>query len=685
MIKKYCSNSLTILVILCIFSTTNIYAQQPSGWVVEAKDIKADNYFGVTAANGMIGLVSSPEPMRIKEVVLNGVFDTYGRGRVSNILKGFNFADINMDVSGVEVNSNNISGLRQWLDMKEGVFHSTFNLKKKAKIHYQLRALRHLPYSILIEVEVEAMGEIEITPRTVIAAPEILQDISHHYQTIEHQHGEIPLLTSLAVSPSGKLQIAASNTFLFNQKAAPQFIHEDRNYDSHWLKFSKKLSKGEKYKFYVLGTTGTSKHFTDVQNDTERLTVYAALEGSERLIAKHKKAWADLWKGDIIVEGDLEAQRDIRFALYHLYAFVREGSAYSMSPMGLSGLGYNGHSFWDTELWMYPPLLMLHPEIAKSLLEYRFKHLDAAKANAFNHGYKGAMFPWESDSTGREVTPVWALTGPFEHHISGCVSWAFWKYYQVTKDQQWLEERGYPVLEAVANFWVSRSELGKNGQYHILNVVGADEYAENVDDNAFTNGVAKVALQYANQAAKILNKKPNPQWLEVADKLVFNHFPDGTTMEYTGYNGQIIKQADVNLLAFPLDVITDHDQIKKDLSYYEKVMDPKGPAMGLSVLSVLYNRLGETKKSFKLFKKSYKDNEVPPFGVLAETPGGSNPYFATAAGGMLQAVMTGFAGLTINDKGIEKSVYGLPKKWQSLTIKGVGLENKTYIIKHEKK
>ena len=130
------------------------------------------------------------------------------------------------------------------------------------------------------------------------------------------------------------------------------------------------------------------------------------------MVNRHVAEWKKLWDtGNIFVDGDPDTERDIRFALYHLYSFARAGTAYSLSPMGLSGLGYNGHVFWDTELWMYPPLLMLQPEIAKSLLEYRFERLDAARRNAFSHGYKGAMFPWESAANGDEETPVWALTG----------------------------------------------------------------------------------------------------------------------------------------------------------------------------------------------------------------------------------------------------------------------------------
>ncbi len=86
--------------------------------------------------------------------------------------------------------------------------------------------------------------------------------------------------------------------------------------------------------------------------------------------------------------------------------------------MGLSGLGYNGHVFWDTDLWMFPALLVLHPEMAKSMVEYRYQRLEPARKNAFAHGYKGAMFPWESADSGVEETPVWALSGPFEHHIT---------------------------------------------------------------------------------------------------------------------------------------------------------------------------------------------------------------------------------------------------------------------------
>jgi trehalose/maltose hydrolase-like predicted phosphorylase len=137
--------------------------------------------------------------------------------------------------------------------------------------------------------------------------------------------------------------------------------------------------------------------------------------------------------------------------IYHLYSFTREGTALPPSPMGLSGLGYNGHVFWDTELWMYPAVLLLHPEIAKSMVEYRFQRLEAAKRNAFSKGYKGAMYPGKCGNSVEE-TPVWALSGPFEHHITACVAIAAWNYYCVTQDKIWLREKGWPILSATATF-----------------------------------------------------------------------------------------------------------------------------------------------------------------------------------------------------------------------------------------
>lgn len=660
---------------LLTFSVSLMQAQDT--WIVRAVNVNPTNYYGITVANGMIGLVSSPEPMKVKDVVLNGVYDYYQRGRVSNILKSFNHVNLNLDVDGLRITLKDISNYRQELDMKKALFITTFDVENKVSVTHTLAALRHLPYTALTTVTVTAKKNVRITPMSVIEAPDHLHDVRNYFSEIDRPHVKIPLLTSVARSPSGKHVVAASTSFIFSEPHGrePHIIHEDWDYNMHLAKFTKELNAGESYTFSVVSSATSTAHYGDPHNEAERLTIFAALERTERLMSRHTEAWSELWKSDILIEGDPQVQRDVRIALYHLYSFTREGTAYSLSPMGLSGLGYNGHVFWDTELWMYPPLLVLHPAMAKSLLEYRYQRLEAAKQNAFSHGYKGAMFPWESSAEGSEDTPVWALTGPFQHHITGCVGWAFWKYYQVTKDKLWLRERGYPVLKEVADFWASRVERKAPGRYEIKNVIGANEWQENIDNNAFTNGMAKTVLRYAAQAARELGLVPNPDWEHVAQNIPILKFADGTTKENATYNGEMIKQADVNLLAYPLEVITDRIQIEKDLAYYETKMAPDGPAMGFAVLATLYARLGNPDKAYQIFLKSYKPNEVPPFGVLAETAGGTNPYFATGAGGMLQTVVFGFAGLQISDTGISQRKTPLPSGWKLVNVKGVAMNN----------
>jgi trehalose/maltose hydrolase-like predicted phosphorylase len=653
-------------------------------WKIKADKIDPSNYYGITVANGMIGIVSSPEPFKVKDVVLAGAYDLYGRGRVSNFLRSFNLLNMYLEIDGKRMDAKVASNFQQELDMLHASFTSYFDYADKASVSYTYYSLRHLPFTVLMDVNITAKTDIDITSASVMEAPDALKDVQNYYNEIDRPHVVISLLTSSAKSPTGKLLMCASNTFLFSEPRGqePRVIHEMWDNNMHLMKFSRKIKAGETYRFSIAGSSITSAHHDDPLNEAERLTIYAKLEGRDRLINFHTKAWENLWKSDITIEGDDQSQQDIHSMLYHLYSFTREGTALSPSPMGLSGLGYNGHVFWDTELWMFPALLVLHPEIAKSMVEYRYQRLDAARRNAFANGFKGAMFPWESAETGVEETPVWALSGPFEHHITADVAMAAWNYYCVTQDKNWLRDRGWPILSATADFWASRVERNGPGKYEIKNVVAADEWAENVDNNAFTNAAAKANLQDATAAAKILGIAPNPDWTDVANNIPILKLDNGVTSEHAGYHGEKIKQADVNLLAYPLKQITDPAQVRKDLEYYEtRIPDEGTPAMTQAIFTLLYARLGDKEKAGRWFKDAYVPNLNPPFRVLAETKGGTNPYFSTGAGGILQSVLMGFGGIDITSKGITQVKSVLPPQWKSLTIKGVGVDKKTFTVK----
>lgn len=673
-----------LLIQVFALSVCLVYAQKPDPWKIGTSNINPASYYGITVANGMIGIVSSPEPFKVKDVVLAGAYDLYGRGRVSNFLRSFNLLNMQMDIDGRRIGSGEAKNMKQELDMRQASFTTSFDYEDKASVTYTYYSLRHLPFTVLMDVTVTAKKDITLGSASVMEAPDALKDVQNYYNEIDRPHVVISLLTSSAKSPTGKLLMCASNTFLFSEPHGqePRVIHEMWDNNMHLMKFSRKLKSGETYRYSIAGSSITSAQHDDPLNEAERMTIFAKLEGRERLISFHTKAWNELWKSDIQVEGDDQAQQDIHSMLYHLYSFVREGTDMSPSPMGLSGLGYNGHVFWDTELWMYPSILILHPEMARSLVEYRFQRLTAAKRNAFNHGYKGAMYPWESAATGVEETPVWALSGPFEHHITACVGIAAWNYYCVTQDKEWLKERGWPVLKETADFWASRVERNGPGKYEIKNVVAADEWAENVDNNAWTNAAAKAVLQYATNAASLLGVKADPDWMQVANNIPILKMENGVTREHATYNGEGIKQADVNLLAYPLKEVSDPKQIRKDLEYYETRVPNEGtPAMTQAIFTLLHARLGEGDKAYHYFQDGYLPNLNPPFRVIAETKGGTNPYFSTGAGGLIQSVLMGFGGLEITPNGITQVKSALPAHWKSLKITGVGPEKKIFTVK----
>jgi trehalose/maltose hydrolase-like predicted phosphorylase len=672
---------LGLSVLALIWSVTA--GAQTDIWTIRTDRIDPSAYFGETVANGMLGIISAPEPFKVKDMVLNGAFDSYGRGGVSNIMKTFNFVNMYLDVDGERIGDlSQVRGAWQELDMKHACLSAGFDFGDKISVRYTYYALRQLPYTALVDITITAKKDVEITPASVMEAPDLLQGVQNYYNEVDGPRGHLPLLVSTAKSPTGKLLIAAATSFVFDDPPGrePVVHHQMWDNNMHLMNFQKHLKGGETYHFAIVGSSLTSAQEQDPLNEVQRLTIFAALQGISPLLAAHNRAWDGLWKSDILIGGDDATQREVHSMIYHLYSFAREGTAYSMSPMGLSGLGYNGHVFWDAETWMYPVLLLLQPKIAASMMAYRFQRLGAARQNAFSHGYKGAMYPWESAASGQEETPVWALSGPFEHHITADVGIAAWNYFCITRDKDWLRTQGYPLLKETADFWASRVLRNGPGHYDIDNVVAADEWAENVDNNAFTNAAARANLRYATDAAKLLGIAPDPDWMVVYTNIPILKSGDGTTMEHASYHGEPIKQADVNLLAYPLHEITDPAAIRRDLEYYKpRVGD--GPAMTQAIFAILYARLGKPDSAYAVFKAGYTPNMRPPFGVIAETATGQNPYFATGAGGLLQAMLYGFGGLEITPDGLIQRKTALPAAWKSLTLTGIGPQNKTYLIK----
>ncbi|HZF65335.1 MAG TPA: glycoside hydrolase family 65 protein, partial [Chitinophagaceae bacterium] len=268
------------------------HSQSPDPWLIKAENIDPSTYYGITVANGMIGIVSSPEPLKVKDVVLAGAYDQYGRGRVSNFLRSFNLLNMLLEIDGKRMDAKATSNFQQQLNMRQAKFTTSFNYEDKAVISYTYYALRHLPFTVFMDVSVTAKKPISIIASSVMEAPDALRDVQNYYNEIDRPHVAISLLTSSAKSPTGKLLMCASNTFLFTEQHGnePRVIHEMWDNNMHLMKFSKKLSAGETYRYSVAGSSITSAHHDDPLNEAERLTIYAKLEGRDRLLQFHQKA-----------------------------------------------------------------------------------------------------------------------------------------------------------------------------------------------------------------------------------------------------------------------------------------------------------------------------------------------------------------------------------------------------------
>ena len=659
-------------------------------------------YYGVPIANGCLGMMPTKAPMGVKDVMLSNVYDGHRRHGVSRIAQGPNPFVLKMTVDGVPVADSTVRQRVQTLDMRRAWFGDRFTVGDKAVVDWKLRALRELPYAGLVSVEVTALRDVRLGVEGQITAPKnfVQLDSSVITQPIEEARFQIRRLRG-ETPQRGVLLCAAAATFT----------------EAGTMPADTLLRAGSTLRFHILGSVVPETDFADPWNEAESFVIYGLGEGPERLVARHEALWEDLWQGDIHIDGDPGAQAFARAALFQLYSNAREGRAASIPPFGLSDREYCGHIFWDSELWMYPPMLFLNGGIARSMVDYRTRLLPGALRKAACYGYRGAMFPWESDDTGDESCPTNALTGTFEHHISSDVAIGVWNYYRMTGDREWLRTEGWPVLRAVADFWVSRVDWNADGSCSIRGVVGADEFAHHVTDNAFTNASAVVALRAAIAAGRLLaadiladrrgvqgaGKNPSrgrrparhggtagtgaaemvlagtlADWERVADGLRLLTRADGVTDEFEGYAGRTVKQADVNLLAYPLQVVTDPKAVRADLEYYEPRIHPHGPAMSQAILALQWARLGEGAKAWQLYQKGLEGHLHGPFFAFSETAGHGDTCFMTGLGGFLQLFINGFCGLELTDDGVVQLPAALPPHWKSITVTGVGPERRTY-------
>ena len=426
---------------------------------------------------------------------------------------------------------------------------------------------------------------------------------------------------------------------------------------------------------------GVTDYVAALRPERGEMTRPKLTEGYALLRAKHEALWAKRWAdADIQIEGDPEAQQLIHKLMFDLLQSAQAGGDDSIAPESLSGDFYKGHIFWDAEIWMFPALLAQYPDLARTILEYRFRHLPQARESAQKQGYSGADFPWESAASGREVAPGGFSQG---RHVTAGVGWAVWQYWLATGDKKWLAERGWPLLSGVADYFASRAKKNAAAsEYEILRVFGPDENKGECDNNAYTNAMAKNVLNYATTAAQIVGKSANPQWKMVADKLKLPF--DKVNNRYLardGDKGEKTKQADGELLLWPAKLPMDAKTAAATFDFHKTRPITNGPAMTDSIHALIAARLGRATEAEKDFRDSYKPFVRGPFVLFSEKRSLDRCVFTTGAGGVLQSVIYGFGGLDFAEKsGVISSPVALPPSWKKLTITGIQRGGKRYTL-----
>ena len=672
---------------------------------VEARLAIGNGAFGMRAALEQPVLASRPGAF------VAGLFDTSEREpRIPALVAAPDWLRLGLAVDGEPVSLGNGQTLAYWraLDFRRGVLLGEWRQRTSGGRILRVRKLRLA--SLANRALAVQLAQIEVEQPSTVTITSELQP-SPGLELITNMPA---LLVWSTRSGSAQLVLAAADELRPFDAARPPASVQQLHIWS-WSALPGRARTLARLTAVARGDGGEPNPVERAQSALRR----ARRKGLAGSVAGHVAAWDKRWAAsDVEVDGDENAQRALRFAVYHLTSAANpEDEHVSIGARGLTGEGYLGHVFWDTEIFLLPFYTLTWPEAARALLMYRFHTLPAARAKAARLGYRGALYAWESADTGEEATPPWALSrdgqvipilcGTQEQHISADVAYAVWQYWQATRDVPFLLNAGAEILLETARFWASRAALEGDGAYHIRGVIGPDEYHESVDDNAYTNGMAAWNLDRGLMVASLLRARWPARWAELSRKLELeqselNQWRDvalrlvtgfdpgsGLFEQFAGFFGledvdlrayadrgapldvvlgpdrtrrsQVIKQADVLMLLALLPDEFDRRVLEANFRYYEPRCG-HGSSLSPAVHALLAARLGDMHLAERYFHQAAMIDLDDARGdtALGVHMGG--------LGGLWQAAVFGFGGLSLGEHGLRLEPR-LPSGWQSLAFR----------------
>jgi trehalose/maltose hydrolase-like predicted phosphorylase/beta-phosphoglucomutase-like phosphatase (HAD superfamily) len=438
--------------------------------------------------------------------------------------------------------------------------------------------------------------------------------------------------------------------------------------------------------------------------------------GWRETLGAHEEAWRRRWSaGDVAIDGDPDLQRAVRFACYHLMSAANpDDEKVSVGARALTGDAYFGHVFWDTEIYLLPFYTAVWPEAARAMLMYRFNTLPAARAKAARIGCRGALYAWESAGDGIETTPehvvgpngeqVEVLCGRLEQHISADIAYAVWHYWRASGDDGFMLDAGAEIMLETARFWASRATAEADGKRHIRHVIGPDEYHEDIDDNAFTNVMARWNVARALELLAILQERwPDraaalqarleldeaelADWRDTVARIETGLDPkSGIYEQFAGFHAldpfdlaahadrtspidviigrertqasQIVKQADVVALVALLPREFAQASVEANFRHYEPRCG-HGSSLSPAMHALVAARLGDTELALRYLHR------IAEFDPDPASAGGVR---IAGLGGIWQAVVLGFAGLDLTGEVLSVDPKP-PAQWRAVSFR----------------
>ncbi|XP_041778419.1 protein-glucosylgalactosylhydroxylysine glucosidase-like isoform X1 [Anopheles merus] len=598
-----------------------------------------------TLANGHLGFV-----VYGYSVHLNGVYN--GLKGVSHRARIPNYANIQLaNCSSLQTQPRNC---HYQLDMRSGKFRTTLEDPAGGyRVQHEVYPNRHFDQTIVNRIHLRRLSSkqtIEIETRQLIGGKSV----------------------DLVEEPLEKLTVAGEEFLLLCAKTRqvedPKYQREGHTVCVAYKQVPRKLTltAEETDREFLFLTV-----FSHTRQELEQELRGLKANDHERL---HRLEMDRMWaKYGIRVEGNDRLDRVIKASAFYLSSSLPSQTSfqpssypfYGLSPSGLGRGGkklaeYQGHSFWDTEMWMFPPVLLLDPQNARKLLHYRTLVTEAAADYARRNGYEGWQYAWESAYTGREVTPDHCPQVPeYQHHITGDIAYAVRLYYYATGDLDWLRSDVCRLVYETARFWKSRVDYNADTDtFDIGRIMGPDEDHHNVTNSIYTNVIAAHNLFFGafvgchcRESLPGVTEDEFAQFLRVAKSITLPYNAQyDVHPEYKEYTfGTQIKQADVVLLGYPLEFPMKQSTKANNLRLYSMVTRPDGPAMTWAIHTIGHLDLNELDHAAAMFRKSYKQYLRAPFHVWSENGDGADGAgnFITGAGGFLQSLINGYAGVRL--------------------------------------